>query len=63
MIGNSAHGDLPCAPLPGGQNNFQLPGSQLRIIKEHLIEIPQAKKQNRIRQSVFYFFVLFHHRS
>ena len=51
MIGHAAHGGLffsGLAPIPGGEGQIQLPGSQLGILVEHLVEVAQTEKQDAV---------------
>ena len=49
--GNAAHGGLlllGLTPIPGGEGEIQLPGSQFGILVEHLIEVAQTEKQDAV---------------
>ena len=67
VIGDAAHGDPfflrlgVFAVVPGGQGQVQFLGSQLGIVGEHLIEVPQTEKQNGIRVVLLDFQILLHH--
>ena len=67
VIGDAAHGDPfflrlgVLAVVPGGQGQVQFLGSQLGIVGEHLIEVPQTEKQNGIRVVLLDFQILLHH--
>ena len=63
MIGHPAHGRaLGQAAVPPRQGQFQLPAGQQRVIKEHLIKIPEAVEHNRVRVLLLDFHILLHHR-
>ena len=67
MVGDAAHGDLLLdgllvfAVIPAGQGQIQFLGCQFGVIREHLIEVPQAEKQDGIRVVLFNFQILLHH--
>ena len=67
VVGDAAHGDPfflrlgVFAVVPGGQGQVQFLGSQLGIVGEHLIEVPQTEKQNGIRVVLLDFQILLHH--
>ena len=62
MIRDAAHGIFRHIPAAAGQSKPQFLGHNLRILKEHLIKIPQAKKQNLLGMSLFDFHILLLHR-
>ena len=62
MIRDAAHGIFCHIPAAAGQSKPQFLGHNLRILKEHLIKIPQAKKQNLLGMSLFDFHILLLHR-
>ncbi len=63
VIGHTAHGRalLEAAVAPG-EGQLQLPAGQQRVIKEHLVEVPQAIEQYRVRVLLLDFHILLHHR-
>ena len=62
MIRDAAHRIFIHIPAAAGQGKPQFPGYYLRILEEHLIEIPQAKEENLVGMGCFYFHILLLHR-
>ncbi len=49
-MGNAAERHTLLLPLiPGCQSDLQLPGSHLRILEEHLVEVSHPVEENRVR--------------
>ena len=51
MVGYAAHGGLllfGLRPVPAGQGQIQLPGSELCVLVEHFVEIAQAEEENTV---------------
>jgi len=66
VVGHAAHGSLlflRLAPVSGGESQLQLPGGQLGVIVEHLVEVAQTEKQQAILVAGLYFVVLLLHGS
>ena len=63
VIGHAAHGrPLGKAAILACQRQLQLPGDQLGVLEEHLIEVPQAIEQDRTGVLLLDVQVLLHHR-
>ena len=59
---DAAHGrPFRKAALPAGEGEFQLPGHQKGVVKEHLVEIPQPEEKDLVLVLVFDLQVLLHH--
>ena len=51
VVGDTAHGGLlflRLVPVPGGEGQIQLPGSQPGVLVEHLVKVTQTEKQNTV---------------
>ena len=65
MIGDAAHGGallrILHAAVPRGQRQIELPGGDLRVVVEHLVEIAQPEKEQTVRVLLFDLVILFFH--
>ena len=67
VVGDAAHGHPlllglgVLAVVPGGEGQIQLPGGQLGVVGEHLVEVAQAEEQDGVRVVLLDLQVLFHH--
>ena len=51
VVGHAAHGGallLGLGAVPGGEGKVQLLGGKLRVLVEHLVEVPQAEEQDGV---------------
>ena len=67
VVGDAAHGHPlllglgVLAVVPGGEGQIQLPGGQLGVVGEHLVEVAQTEEQNGVRVVLLDLQVLLHH--
>ena len=62
VIRDPAHGGpLGLTALPSRKGEIQLPGHQLGVVKEHLIEIPQAVHEDAVGVLLLHVEILLHH--
>ncbi|OPZ67840.1 MAG: hypothetical protein BWY81_01123 [Firmicutes bacterium ADurb.Bin467] len=50
------------AAIPPGQRQFQLAGDEHGVLEEHLVEVAEAEKQDRVPVPLLHLEVLLHHR-
>ena len=62
VIGHAAHGRaLGQAAVLAREGQLQLPGRQLCVVEEHLVEVAQAEEQDGVRILLLHIEILLHH--
>ena len=64
VVGHAAHGGalvLRLGPVPGGEGQVQLPACEEGVVAEHLVEVPQAEKEDGVLVLFLDLVVLLHH--